>query len=212
GLRTWLLIGVGVVVVLFVVALIAVPRIVDTPRVQALIATTVSQSLGRPVKFSEVSVGILPLPSVVLKNLEVAEDPAFGQGPFLRLNEAVVRLRLLPLLSFRVELGDFILKRPMISLVQTPDGRWNFTTLGVHTEPRPAGRARSGGGGGGAVGAAGILGGQVKIENGVVTYESRARGAAEHYRVEGLDLPLRGGAQGSPAFKGHPQGKPAERA
>src|SRR5215831_18495590 len=150
GLRTWLLIGVGVVVVLFVVALIAVPRVVDTPRVQALIATTVSQSLGRPVKFSEVSVSILPLPSVVLKDLEVAEDPAFGQGPFL---------------PFRVELGDFILKRPMISLVQTPDGRWNFTTLGVHSEPRPTGRTRGGGGGGGAVGAAGILGGRVKIEN-----------------------------------------------
>src|SRR5216683_7493264 len=103
-LRTWLLIVAGVVVVLVVVALIAVPRVVDTPRIQALIATTVSQSLGRPVKFSEVSVSILPLPSVVLKDLEVAEDPAFGQGPFLRLNEAVVRLRLWPLLSLRARL------------------------------------------------------------------------------------------------------------
>src|SRR3989441_3987197 len=188
--RTWLLIVVGVVVVLFVVALIAVPRVVDTPRIQALIATTVSQSLGRPVKFSEVSVSILPLPSVVLKDLEVAEDPAFGQGPFLRLNEAVVRLRLWPLLSLRVELGDFILKRPMISLVQAPDGRWNFTTLGVHSEPRPTGRTRSGGGGGGGVGAARGLGGRLKIESGVVTYETRARGAAAHYRVEGLDLEI----------------------
>jgi len=60
-----------------------------------------------------------------------------------------VRLRLWPLLSLRVELGDFILKRPMISLVQAPDGRWNFTTLGVHSEPRPTGRTRSGGGGAG---------------------------------------------------------------
>src|SRR2546425_4482904 len=208
--RTWLLIVVGVVVVLFVVALIAVPRVVDTPRIQALIATTVSQSLGRPVKFSEVSVSILPLPSVVLKDLEVAEDPAFGRGPFLRLNEAVVRLRLWPLLSLRVELGDFILKRPMISLLQAPDGRWNFTTLGVHTEPRPTGRARSGGGGGGAVGAAGIVGGRVKIENGVVTYETRARGAAAHYRVEGLDLAVSGGPQGSLTFKGDAKGKPGD--
>src|SRR5439155_588292 len=167
GLRTWLLIGVGVVVLLFVVALIAVPRVVDTPRIQSLIATTLSQNLGRPVKFSEVSISIIPLPSVVLKDLEVAEDPQFGQGPFLKLNEAVVRLRLWPLLSLRVELGDFILKRPMISLVQAPDGRWNFTTLGVHSEPRPTGRTRSGGGGGGAVGAAGVLGGRLKIESGV---------------------------------------------
>ena len=209
-LRTWLLIAVGVVVVLFVVALIAVPRVVDTPRIQALIATTVSQSLGRPVKFSEVSVSILPLPSVVLKDLEVAEDPAFGQGPFLRLNEAVVRLRLWPLLSFRVELGDFILKRPMISLVQAPDGRWNFTTLGVHTEPRATGRTRSGGGGGGTVGAAGVLGGRVKIENGVVTYETRARGATAHYSVEGLGLAVAGGPQGSLTFTGDARVKPGD--
>jgi len=209
-LRTWLLIVAGVVVVLVVVALIAVPRVVDTPRIQALIATTVSQSLGRPVKFSEVSVSILPLPSVVLKDLEVAEDPAFGQGPFLRLNEAVVRLRLWPLLSFRVELGDFILKRPMISLVQAPDGRWNFTTLGVHTEPRATGRTRSGGGGGGTVGAAGVLGGRVKIENGVVTYETRARGATAHYSVEGLGLAVAGGPQGSLTFTGDARVKPGD--
>ncbi len=209
-LRTWLLIVAGVVVVLVVVALIAVPRVVDTPRIQALIATTVSQSLGRPVKFSEVSVSILPLPSVVLKDLEVAEDPAFGQGPFLRLNEAVVRLRLWPLLSLRVELGDFILKRPMISLVQAPDGRWNFTTLGVHTEPRATGRTRSGGGGGGTVGAAGVLGGRVKIENGVVTYETRARGATAHYSVEGLGLAVAGGPQGSLTFTGDARVKPGD--
>src|SRR3989442_1509370 len=207
-LRTWLLIVVGVVVVLFVVALIAVPRVVDTPRIQALIATTVSQSLGRPVKFSDVSIGILPLPSVVLKDLEVAEDPAFGQGAFLRLNEAVIRLRLWPLLFLRVELGDFILKRPMISLVQAPDGRWNFTTLGVHTEPRASGRTRSGGGGGSGVGAAGALGGRVKIEHGVVTYETRARGATAHYRVEDLDLAVTGGPQGALTFTGNVKVKP----
>src|SRR5262249_134930 len=188
GLRTWLLIGVGVVVLLFVVALIAVPRVVDTPRIQSLIATTLSQHLGRPVKFSEVSISILPLPSVVLKDLEVAEDPQFGQGPFLKLNEAVVRLRLWPLLSLRVELGDFILKRPMISLVQALDGRWNFTTLGVHSEPRPAGRPRSGGGGGGAVGAAGGLGGRPQSEKRGGGYRNPARGGAP--RPLGAGRPL----------------------
>src|SRR5256712_9446047 len=174
GLRTWLLIGVGVVVLLFVVALIAVPRVVDTPRIQSLIATTLSQNLGRPVKSSGVSISILPLPSVVLKDLEVAEDPQFGQGPFLKLNEAVVRLRLWPLLSLRVELGDFILKRPMISLVQAPDGRWNFTTLGVHSEPRPTGRTRSGGGGGGPVGPVRVPGGRPASESGQDAYVTPA--------------------------------------
>src|SRR5262249_62166606 len=93
---------------------------------------------------------------------------------------------------------------------QTPDVGGNFTTRGVPPEPRPTGRTRGGGGGGGAVGAAGILGGRVKIENGVVTYESRARGATEHYRVEGLDLALTGGPQGALTFKGDAKVKPGD--
>ncbi|PYN98688.1 MAG: hypothetical protein DMD91_14520 [Candidatus Rokuibacteriota bacterium] len=208
-LRIWLLTVVAVVVVLVVVVLIAVPRLVDTPRIQSLIATTTSQSLGRPVKFSGVTISLLPLPSVTLKDLEVAEDPAFGPAPFLKLDEAVVRLRLWPLLLFRVELGDFILKRPIISLVQAPDGRWNITTLGAHAEPRAAGRPRGGSGGSGAS-TAGALGGRVKVDHGLVTYETRAGGAQARYRVEDLDLTLSGGAVAPLTFKGDFKLKPGD--
>ena len=55
--------AIGVVValvVLIVVALVAVPYLVDTPRIQAYIATNASQTLGRPVKFSSVSLRVLP--------------------------------------------------------------------------------------------------------------------------------------------------------
>jgi uncharacterized protein involved in outer membrane biogenesis len=190
-LRTWLIVVAAAVVVLVVVALAALPSLVDTPRIQALIATQASQALGRPVKFSNVRVSVLPLPSVVLEDLEVAEDPAFGRGAFLRLDEALVRLRLWPLLLLRVELGDFVLKRPIVSLVQAPDGRWNIATLGAPSGDRAAPRPRAGGGGGGA---AAVLGSRVVIEDGVVTYETRAGGATTRYRVEDLDLTLAGGA------------------
>ena len=92
-LVTWGVIGLAALVVLVVVALAAVPYLVDTPRMQALLAASATQNLGRPVKFSAVSVSVLPLPAVVLKDLEVAEDPAFGRAPFLKLKQAEVRLR-----------------------------------------------------------------------------------------------------------------------
>ena len=72
----WLL---GVVAALLVVLVVgrgaALPYLVDTPRIQAYIATTATQALGRPVKFSSVSLRVLPLPAVELHELEVAEDP-----------------------------------------------------------------------------------------------------------------------------------------
>jgi AsmA protein len=111
----WLLVGVAAIVVLAIAALVAVPYLVDLPRVQALIATNASQALGRPVKFSGMKISALPLPSVELQNLEIAEDPQFGKEPFVRLQTGTIRLRLWPLLRGRVELGDITLKKPVIA-------------------------------------------------------------------------------------------------
>jgi uncharacterized protein involved in outer membrane biogenesis len=186
----WVAVAVGVVVVLVIVALIAVPFLVDTPRMQGLIASTASNALGRPVKFSAVSVSVLPLPAVVLRNLEVAEDPAFGTEPFLKLDRAEIRLRLWPLLLFRVELGDFVLKQPVITLIQSADGRWNFASLGATgetVEARGAARPRAGGGGSGP---GAVLPSRIKIDKGVVVYESKAGGGNARYRVEDVDLTI----------------------
>ena len=81
----WAIGVVGALVLLIVVALIAVPYLVDTPRIQAYIASTATQTLGRPVKFASVSLRVLPLPAVELHDLDVAEDPKFGATPFLKL-------------------------------------------------------------------------------------------------------------------------------
>ncbi len=191
-----LLVVVAALVVLVVVALAAVPYLLDMPRVQALVASTATQALGRPVKFASVSVSVLPLPAVVLRDLEVTEDPTFGTGAFLRVREMKVRLKLWPLLSMRIELGDFILEKPTISLVQASDGRWNVATLGGHAPEGGASTRARGASGGGAAGGAAILGARVKIEDGVVIYEARGSGAPARYRVEDLDLTLTGGGSG----------------
>jgi len=203
---TWIAVAVAAILVLVLVALVVVPFLVDTPRIQALIANTASQALGRPVKFAAVSVSVLPRPAVILKDLEVAEDPAFGKTPFLKLERAEVRLRFWPLLLLRVELGDFVLKEPVISLVQAPDGRWNVATLGAAGDRQP-GRPRGTSGGG--AGAAGMIASRVKIEDGVIAYESRASGQAQRYRVEDVDLTLTP-SPGPLAFHGNARIKPGD--
>ena len=133
----WVLGIVAAIVVLAIVALAAVPYLVDTPRIQAYIASNATQTLGRPVKFSSVSVRVLPLPAVQLHDLEVAEDPKFGTAPFLKLKTGRIRLRLLPLLTGRVELGDIVLDKPVVTIVQTADGRLNISTLGTGANAKP---------------------------------------------------------------------------
>ncbi len=185
------LIGIGAVVaVLLVVAAIALPRLVDTPRVQAMIASSAAQAIGRPVKFESLSVRLFPLPAVELHNLEVAEDPQFGTSPFLTLETGRVYLRLRPLFSGRVEFGNITLERPRIALIQHADGHLNVASLAPASESRTVSRpGRSGGGGAG--GAAAAVVSQVKIVGGAVTYVALGKGTAPTpYRIESLDLTL----------------------
>ena len=183
------LIGIGAVVaVLLVVAAIALPRLIDTPRVQAMIAGSATQTIGRPVKFESLSVKLFPLPAVELHKLEVAEDPQFGTAPFLTLETGRVYLKLRPLLGGRVEFGDITLERPRIGLIQRADGHLNVASLAPASESRTA--PRPGRSGGGAGGAAAVVS-QIKVVGGLVTYVALGKGSAPTpYRVENLDLTL----------------------
>jgi len=191
----WLVGVVAALVILVVAALVAVPYLVDTPRVQALIASNASQALGRPVKFRSMSISILPLPAVALHGLEIAEDPQFGSTPFLQLDTGKVRLKLGPLFTGRVELGDINLSKPVITVIQAADGRMNISTLGPGSkEAKPAERAPRGGGGGGA-GAAGAFASKVSIDHGTVAYIAHGKGGVtSQYRIEDLALTLTGSA------------------
>jgi len=213
----WVLGIVAAIVVLVIVALAAVPYLVDTPRIQAYIASNATQTLGRPVKFSSVSVRVLPLPAVELHDLEVAEDPKFGTAPFLKLKTGRIRLRLLPLLTGRVELGDIVLDKPIVTVVQTADGRLNISTLGTGANAKPSaeparppaepGRPSSPSAAGGAVAIS-----RVSVDGGVITYVSRGKGdALTQYRVEGLNVTVTGGAT-QLAFKGDAKVEPGSLA
>ena len=206
-LGKWLLVAVAAVVVLTIVALAAIPWIVDTPRAQSLIASGASQALGRPVKFQSLSVSVLPYPTIRLHTLEIAEDPSFGSGPFLALDEADLHLTLLPLLRGRVEFATLVLKRPRIVLIRGPQGRWNVAGLGAPRETATVPRAPRGGAGGAAPAA---LVSRVVIEGGLVTYEARGRGKeAPRYRLEDLDLTLSTRA-GTLSFAGAARVAPGE--
>ncbi len=214
GLVRWTLVVVAAIVVVAVAAMLAVPFLVDTPRVQALIAGTASRALGRPVRFSSMSVKGFPLPAVELRDLEVADDPRFGTTPVLKLERGDVRLRLGALVRRHVEFGGVILRKPFITVIQDAAGRWNFASLGASAEtagqPRPStpGRGRNGVGGGS--GAVALLGSKVVIEDGVVTYLARGSShTSSQYRLEGVNVTITG-APGTLGAKGTALVKPGD--
>jgi AsmA protein len=166
----WLLVGLAVLVVLVVGTLLALPLLLDTPAIQTYIQQAAGHALGRPVKFSGLSISALPLPTVRLRGLQVAEDPAFGTSPFVTVAEGRMRIRLRPLFQGRVELADLTLQEPRIRVVEDAAGRLNVATLGA-TGPGPAGPPRAGTGRSGAPVASAVLLSRVRVVDGTVDYQ-----------------------------------------
>jgi AsmA-like protein len=198
----WILAIIATVVLLAAVAIAALPRLIDVPRMQALVATNASHALGRPVRFASLSVSMFPFPAVTLRQLEVAEDPQFGAAPFLTLDTGRLRLRLRPLLSGRVEFAELVLTKPTITVLRDARGRLNVASLGAGPEAKTGTRpSRPGIGTAGATPFA--LPGSVKISDGVLVYGMRGpAGAPTRYRVEDLEVRLDATTGPQIAFKG----------
>jgi AsmA protein len=182
----WLLVVGAALALLLLGTVVALPWLLNTPALHAYVAQAAARALGRSVRFASLSISALPRPTVTLRRLEVAEDPAFGPGPFLTVGEGKLGIRLRPLLSGRVELGDLMLEGPRIDLVADGRGRWNWASLGASApgaggSPRPPGRAGSP--------AAAVLLSRVSIAGGSVRYRTLG-GAGPELGLDKVDVTI----------------------
>lgn len=116
-------------VLLALVLLALIPPYISVNRYQRRIATSIGQSLGRPVHLDHVTLNLLPLPGFTLENLVVSEDPAFGNEPVIRANSVHVRLRVSSLWSRQVEFSTISFTEPSLNLVRLADGKWNLDSI-----------------------------------------------------------------------------------
>lgn len=134
-------------VLLGLLLLALLPPLVNVNRFQRRIATSIGESLGRPVHLDSVSLRLLPLPGFTLVNLVVAEDPGFGSEPVIRANEVQATLRLRSLWSRRVEFSTITFKEPSVNLVHRADGKWNVEGILMQAsriEAAPTAQAKAG--------------------------------------------------------------------
>ena len=131
------LIGLASLIVVLTFALASIPFFVDANRLRNLLVPELEKSLNRKVAVQSAELTLLTGPGVRLKQVVIFEDPQFGPIPFLKVDALRVNLRLLPLLSGKVEAGSIQIINPTISLVKNRAGIWNFETLG-----QPSGGAK----------------------------------------------------------------------
>jgi hypothetical protein len=117
-----------------------VPPLVSLSRYKGRITELIATSLGRPVRLASVGFRLLPWPGLVLNDLSVAEDPAYGAEPVLHANTVIASIRLLPLWRGRLEIGSISVDEASLNVARSAPGRWNLDPL-FRTVAAKAGRA-----------------------------------------------------------------------
>ncbi|MBN1569970.1 MAG: AsmA family protein [Acidobacteria bacterium] len=126
----------GIVVLLLVIAILALPFVLDINKFRPALESKLSDALGREVKMGNLKLSILR-GSLGVDDIIVADNPAFSRSPFLSAKSLKVRVKLKPLIiSKEIRITGIYLDRPAITLVRSSSGKWNISDLGSETETR----------------------------------------------------------------------------
>ena len=124
-------------VVIIVIAIFALPSLVNVNQYHDKIQAELQQKLHRQVKLGDMSLKLLPF-SIRVSNAEIGEDPKFNTGqPFASTQQLAVSAKLLPLLRHEIQVNSVELVDPKIELVRNAQGVWNFASLQQPSSSNP---------------------------------------------------------------------------
>jgi AsmA protein len=124
------LIIIGIVIAVLIVVVIALPLFIDANQFKPTLEADLSKALGRPVAIGNIQLAIFS-GGVTVDNVSIADDPAFSRSPFLQAKQLTAGVALLPLIfSKKLEVASFTVTSPQVSLLRSPSGKWNFSSLG----------------------------------------------------------------------------------
>lgn len=98
-----------------------------------------SDTLGRVVTIDSVRLDLMGSPHLILTGMTAKEDPAFGDGVFLRADEVRAGFDVIHYLKSRqIVINSIVFKSAQVDLVKNHDGVWSWTTLGKQGSEAPA--------------------------------------------------------------------------
>ncbi len=127
----------AIVVGILVVAVIALPFLINVNRFRPQIESELTGALGRQVGVGNLGLSILS-GSVVADDITIADDPSFSKSPFVTAKSLKVGVELMPLIfSKQLNVTEITLDQPEIRLLKTASGKWNFSSIGAAASQPP---------------------------------------------------------------------------
>lgn len=182
------IIGLGILVVLLIIGIIALPSLIPSSVYKEKIETQLSHELARDVRVEgDVKLSVFPVIKANAGRVEIDNPDGFKADNFAEMDAMSARIKLFPLFSKRVEIASFTLKNPSINLEKLADGKSNWAfkedTTSSKAEAGPFKRD------GRYVDIDPNIG-QFTLENGNITYIDRQDGADISIEAVNLDFSL----------------------
>jgi AsmA protein len=127
------------VILLVVIATIALPYFIDPNDFKPEIQTAVKDSTGRDLTIKgDLELSVFPWLGVSTGELILSNAPGFSETPFAKINASHVKVKLLPLLSKKLEVSRIELKGLDLYLAKNKQGisNWDDLTQAKSTEEK----------------------------------------------------------------------------
>lgn len=178
-----ILIGVAILVVVLIAAVVAVPYLVPVGWVKDQVVAGVNSATGRDLQIKgPIKVNALPTLAVELQDVAFSNAAGAKHKDMATLKSLQVALKWLPLIFGRAEIDRFVLVDPVIHLEVDKQGKanWDFGGAKAAAPSAPAG--------GGSAPVSEINLGDVRLVNGLFTYDDASTGAS--YKIEQANMKL----------------------
>lgn len=128
--KRWLLIG-ALVVGVFLFIILLVPFFMNADTYRPTIEAQLSRALGRELTMGKLTFSLMQ-GSLVADDVVIADDPAFSNVPFVQAKSLAVGVEIFPfLLHHQVRITKIKIDTPSMQLIEHPNGRWNYSSLGA---------------------------------------------------------------------------------
>lgn len=129
-LRKFLISLILLTAVLIAITAVALPFVPLAP-LEPSVEAKLSEILGRKVTIDSLRLNLIGDAYFTIRGMTAQEDPAFGEGVFLKANQVRADINLTQYVRERkIAINAITVNSSEIHLVRNVDGSWNWTTLG----------------------------------------------------------------------------------
>ena len=118
------------IIVVVIAALIAIPLLVDPNDYKQQISDKVEQTTGRNLTLEgDIGLSVFPWVALELGPLSLSNAKGFDEPHFAKVNEAEIRIKLMPLLKNQLEMDTIVLDGLVLNLEKAKNGTTNWDDL-----------------------------------------------------------------------------------